>query len=77
MSDLENSVADIVSVRKMLRRKDPLPYEVVVQSNKFPSTTSEHRHGSLELKACCNWQYDGALPGSSFHHEASETPHLQ
>ena len=33
--------------------------------------------GASGLKACHNWQYAGALPGFSFHNEASETPHLQ
>ena len=43
MSDIENFVADIVSAEKVPHTQGSLPLEVVVQSRKFPSTTSKHR----------------------------------
>ena len=43
MSDMENFVADIVSAEKVPHTQGSLPLEVVVQSRKFPSTTSKHR----------------------------------
>jgi len=41
MSDIENFVADIESAEKDPHTQGSLPSEVVVQSSKFPSTTSK------------------------------------
>ena len=68
MSDMENFVADIVSAEKVPHIKGSLPSEVVVQSSKFPSTTSKHRKGSLASKPFATWVGSSSVNAGTPHY---------
>ena len=73
MSDMENFVADIVSAEKVPHIKGSLPLEVVVQSRKFPSTTSKHRKGSLASKPVATGSIGGVHTYALRAHVAHKT----
>jgi len=50
MADMENFMADIVSAEKLPHTQGSLPLEVVVPTQELRTTTSKHRHGSLDSK---------------------------
>lgn len=67
MFGIENFVADIVYAEKDFTSKDLYLKKYLSKAVNCRSATSEHRKGAPSLKARCNWQDCGALPGSHFH----------